>query len=46
MFEANLEQASLIKKIVEAVKELIGEAEFDCTKGGITMQSMDGSHVR
>ena len=46
MFEATLENAALLKKIVEAVKELISEAEFDCTKSGINMQSMDSGHIR
>lgn len=45
MFECKLEKAGLLKNIVDSVKDLIAEAEFDCTKQGITMQSMDSSHV-
>lgn len=45
MFECKMEKAGMLQNIVDAVKDLIAEAEFDCTKQGITMQSMDGSHV-
>ena len=46
MFECVLEKAGLLQNIVDSVKELITEAEFDITKDGISMQSMDSSHVR
>jgi proliferating cell nuclear antigen len=45
MFEAELEQASLLKKIVEAVKDLVTDASFDCSAAGLSMQAMDSSHV-
>jgi len=46
MFECVLQKASMLQNIVDSVKELISEAEFDITKGsGISMQSMDSSHV-
>jgi hypothetical protein len=38
MFEARLTQGSLLKKIVEAMKELVNEANLDCTASGITLQ--------
>jgi hypothetical protein len=38
MFEARLTQGSLLKKIVEAMKELVNDANLDCTASGITLQ--------
>ncbi|GAA5904947.1 hypothetical protein JCM6882_002401 [Rhodosporidiobolus microsporus] len=45
MFEARLESAELLKKILDAVKELVTDANFDCTDEGIKLQAMDNSHV-
>ncbi|KAJ2380572.1 hypothetical protein GGI23_007766 [Coemansia sp. RSA 2559] len=45
MIEAKLPQASLLKKIIEAIKELVDEANFDFTESGIRLQAMDKSHV-
>lgn len=45
MFEARLTQGSLLKKVMEAIKELLNEASFDCSENGITLQAMDNSHV-
>jgi proliferating cell nuclear antigen len=45
MFEAKLEQGSLLKKILEAVKELVNDANFDCTSNGMSLQAMDNTHV-
>jgi proliferating cell nuclear antigen len=45
MFEAKLVQGSLLKKVMEAIKELLNEASFDCSSDGITLQAMDNSHV-
>jgi hypothetical protein len=38
MFEARLVQGSLFKKIIEAIRELVVDANLDCTETGITMQ--------
>ncbi len=38
MFEARLLQGSLLKKIVEAIKDLVQEANVDCSDQGLTMQ--------
>ncbi|GAA5963512.1 hypothetical protein JCM3765_006264 [Sporobolomyces pararoseus] len=43
--EAKLDQAELLKKILDAVKELVTDANFDCTDEGIKLQAMDNSHV-
>ncbi|XP_067001349.1 proliferating cell nuclear antigen [Anabrus simplex] len=45
MFEARLVQSSILKKLLEAVKELLNEATFDCSDSGIQLQAMDNSHV-
>jgi len=45
MFEAKVAKASTLKKIVEAIKELVTDAKFECTASGISLQAMDASHV-
>ncbi|PSC71363.1 Proliferating cell nuclear antigen [Micractinium conductrix] len=45
MFEARLAQAQVLKKLLEAVKELIQEANFEVQAEGMSLQAMDGSHV-
>merc|ERR1712215_670719 len=45
MFEARLVQGSLLKKVLEAIKDLLNEASWDCADSGIQLQAMDNSHV-
>jgi proliferating cell nuclear antigen len=45
MLEARLAQGSLLKRLFEAIKELVNDANFDCNESGITLQAMDNSHV-
>jgi len=45
MFEARLLQGSILKKIIESIKDLVSEANFDCASTGISLQAMDSSHV-
>lgn len=45
MFEAKLEEAASFKKIIEAIREMIGECNFDCSDTGIALQSLDKSHI-
>jgi len=45
MFEARLRQAGLLKKLLESVKDLVTDANFDCSPSGISLQAMDSSHV-
>lgn len=45
MFEARLAQGSLWKKILDAIKDLLTEAIWDCNSTGIALQAMDSSHV-
>lgn len=38
-------QGSILKKVLEALKDLITEACWDVSSSGISLQSMDSSHV-
>ena len=38
MFEARLLQGSQLKKIIEAIRELVVDANLDCSDEGIKMQ--------
>lgn len=44
-FEAKLDHANLLKKVIEAIKDLLGDCTWDCTNQGMSLQSMDSSHV-
>lgn len=45
MFEARLTQGILLKKVVDAVKDLVNEVNLECSATGFGMQAMDQSHV-
>ncbi|KAL0208080.1 hypothetical protein P9112_010667 [Eukaryota sp. TZLM1-RC] len=45
MFEATLSKVSTLKKIVDAIKDLVKEANLELTLQGLSIQAMDGSHV-
>ncbi|KAF8056640.1 proliferating cell nuclear antigen, N-terminal domain-containing protein [Lyophyllum atratum] len=45
MLEAKLSEAGTLKKLLDAIKELVTDANFDCNEEGITLQAMDNSHV-
>ncbi|KAL9842427.1 putative proliferating cell nuclear antigen, PCNA [Arabidopsis thaliana] len=45
MLELRLVQGSLLKKVLEAVKDLVNDANFDCSTTGFSLQAMDSSHV-
>ncbi|KAL1915651.1 uncharacterized protein VTP21DRAFT_6410 [Calcarisporiella thermophila] len=45
MFEARIQQATLIKKVLEAIRELVTECNLDCSETGIALQAMDSTHV-
>ncbi|BGP39503.1 proliferating cell nuclear antigen [Rhodotorula kratochvilovae] len=40
-----MNEADLLKKVLDAVKELVTDANFDCSDEGIKLQAMDNSHV-
>ena len=45
MFEAKLTQGSQLKKVIESIRDLVTDANLDCSELGIVMQAMDSSHV-
>lgn len=45
MFEAKLTQGNVLKKILDAIKDLVPNANWDCSSNGISVQAMDSSHV-
>ncbi|XP_043704076.1 proliferating cell nuclear antigen [Telopea speciosissima] len=45
MLELRLVQGSLFKKVLEAIKDLVTDANFDCSATGFSLQAMDSSHV-
>ncbi|KAI0498407.1 hypothetical protein KFK09_021648 [Dendrobium nobile] len=45
MLELRLVQGSLLKKVLEAMKDLVTDANFDCSATGFSLQAMDSSHV-
>ncbi|KAG6328741.1 hypothetical protein ID866_10349 [Astraeus odoratus] len=45
MLEAKLQEAALLKRLLDSVKELVTDANFECNEEGINLQAMDNSHV-
>ncbi|KAI0259437.1 proliferating cell nuclear antigen, N-terminal domain-containing protein [Gloeopeniophorella convolvens] len=45
MFEAKLNEAATLKRLLDAVKELVQDANFECNDSGVNLQAMDNSHV-
>jgi proliferating cell nuclear antigen len=45
MFEARFPNATFLKRIFDAVKDLVEDVNLLCTEDGIELQSMDSSHV-
>lgn len=45
MLEAKLNNASILKKLFECIKDLINDANLDADEGGLKLQALDGNHV-
>mmetsp|Transcript_18494 Transcript_18494/g.45397 ORF Transcript_18494/g.45397 Transcript_18494/m.45397 type:complete len:261 (-) Transcript_18494:245-1027(-) len=45
MFEARLTEGHILKKLIDSMKDLVTDANFDCSAEGISLQAMDTSHV-
>ena len=45
MLEATLTETNVFKKVIDCVKEIIEEANFDCSTKGISLEALDTSHV-
>ncbi|KAF7153639.1 hypothetical protein RHSIM_Rhsim01G0234300 [Rhododendron simsii] len=45
MLELRLVQGGLLKKVLESIKDLVNDANFDCSATGFSLQAMDSSQV-
>lgn len=45
MFEARLGQATILKKILDAIKDLLNEGTFDCSDSGIQVKYIQTKFV-
>ncbi|KAH8104888.1 proliferating cell nuclear antigen [Phellopilus nigrolimitatus] len=45
MLEAKLADAVILKKLLDSIKELVTDANFECNEEGLKLQAMDNSHV-
>eukprot|EP00088_Acartia_fossae_P055248 TRINITY_DN64130_c0_g1_i1.p1 TRINITY_DN64130_c0_g1~~TRINITY_DN64130_c0_g1_i1.p1 ORF type:complete len:264 (-),score=11.03 TRINITY_DN64130_c0_g1_i1:119-910(-) len=45
MFHCRLAQGHILRKLLDAIKELITDANFEVTETGLSLQAMDPSHV-
>ncbi|XP_017856929.1 PREDICTED: proliferating cell nuclear antigen [Drosophila arizonae] len=45
MFEARLSSTLTLKKIVDALRDILNQSTLDCSDMGIQLQAMDNSHV-
>ncbi|KAM7270049.1 hypothetical protein ACFE04_029263 [Oxalis oulophora] len=45
MLELRMLQGGLLKKVLESMKDLVNDANFDCSSTGFSLQAMDSSHV-
>lgn len=45
VFEAKLAEGQVLKRIVDAIKDLVTDVNIDATPQGLSLQAMDSSHV-
>ncbi|KXS18575.1 proliferating cell nuclear antigen [Gonapodya prolifera JEL478] len=45
MLEARMPQGAILRKCIDAIKDLVTDGNFDCNDSGIALQAMDNSHV-
>ena len=45
MFEARLVEGKTFKQVIDSIKDLVTDANIDCTADEISIQCMDSSHV-
>lgn len=45
MFVAKFKDGNYFKKVIDSIKDLVSNANFEVTTSGIQMQAMDASHV-
>lgn len=45
MFEAKMNQAGTLRKIVDSIKDLVAQVNLEASPNGISLQAMDSAHV-
>jgi proliferating cell nuclear antigen len=45
MLEARITSGKVFKQVIEAIKDLVADANMDCSEEEIAIQSMDSAHV-
>ena len=45
MLEGKFDESTLLKKIVDSIKDCVKLCNFNCTEHGITVQAVDDSRV-
>ncbi|CDO52064.1 hypothetical protein DV451_002594 [Geotrichum candidum] len=45
MLEAQLSEAAVMKRVIESIRDLVQNCNFDCSEEGISLQAMDDSHI-
>ncbi|TRY50036.1 Proliferating cell nuclear antigen [Cryptosporidium tyzzeri] len=45
MFEARLSNGGILRKVFEAITNLVSDVNLECNESGVTIQAMDNSHV-
>jgi proliferating cell nuclear antigen len=45
MFVSKLKEGTLLKKLIESIKELVTDINLEVSSNGISLQAMDSSHV-
>jgi proliferating cell nuclear antigen len=45
MFEARLVEGIILKHIIESIKDLVTDANIECSEEEVAIQCMDSSHV-
>lgn len=45
MLEAQLSEAVVMKRVIESIRDLVKNCNFDCSEEGISLQAMDESNI-
>lgn len=45
MLEAQLSEAVVIKRVIDSIRDIVKDCNFECSEEGISLQAMDGSHI-
>lgn len=45
MLEAQLSEAAVMKRVIESIRDIVKNCNFDCSEEGISLQAMDDSHI-